>query len=444
MQAPGAARRYKRNPGQARARAELLTKPYRYCLIYGGSRSGKTFELTGSVVERALNAPGSSHLIVRQEAISAKRAIVHDTFPDLMRLRWPNLKWKWNEKLGFIKLQNDSIIWIGGINDREAMERILGMEFSTIYINEASEVAYAAFPLLQTRLAAQAETVKGHILGQRMYVDLNPTVQQHWTYQLWHLGIDPETRLYIDRTQYGYITVNPEDNAENLSPEYLKALRSMSPDKRRRFYEGAYGADDPDALWRRTMIRRAPEPPEMSRIIVAIDPAISSEPGSDETGIVVAGLGFDGIAYILEDLSGKYRPEDWSKVAVGAYDGWQADRIIAEKNQGGAMVESTIRTVRADVPFRAVTATRSKQTRAEPAAALYERGKVLHVGEFVQLEDQMCAFKPDIDRKRAGYSPDRVDALVWALTDLFPGIVRRKKEAVARAIPTFSAFGRAA
>lgn len=181
--------------------------------------------------------------------------------------------------------------------------------------------------------------------------------------------------------------------------------------------------DVPNALWQRDQIDklRVRRPPcEMRRIVVAIDPAAKSEEGSDETGIIVAGLGTDNHGYVLEDLSGRYQPLGWAKQAIDAFRTHKADRIIAEVNNGGEMVEATLRSVERSVPFKAVTATRGKVIRAEPIAAYYEQGKVHHVGSFPQLEDQLCEMTLDFDRKAAGYSPDRLDANVWALTELMP------------------------
>jgi phage terminase large subunit-like protein len=412
---------YRRNPGQQRIR-KLLTDGKRYCLVYGGSRSGKTFEVLGTVAERALLAPGSKHLVVRQEATAARRALVKGTWPEMIAARFPDARTKFNGEYGYFEMPNGSSVWVGGLNDEKAMERILGNEYSTIYVNEASEITYGAMLLLRTRLAAMATTIKGEPLSQRMYVDLNPTVRQHWTYQLWMANTDPVERTSIDGSQYGAVMVNPEDNAENLSDEYLADLRSLPPAQRRRFYDGQYGADMPDALWRREIIRRVDRAPDLARIVVAVDPAVSNAPGSDETGIVVAGVDSAGVAYVLDDLSGKYDPIHWARAAVSAFDIHNADLVIGETNQGGDLVENNLRTVRANIPFKAVTATRGKIVRAEPMASLYERGKVMHVGEFPALEDQMCSFRTDTDRKKQGFSPDRVDALVWALTNLFPDI----------------------
>lgn len=412
---------YQRNPGQERVR-QLFTSGKRFCLVYGGSRSGKTFEIVGTIMERALLSPGSRHLIVRQEGTSAKRAIVKGTLPEMMDLRFPGVPYEWKELYGYVELPNGSQVWVGGLNDDRALEKILGNEYATIYINEASEVRYQAMTLLRSRLAQTCKTVKGAPLSQRFYVDLNPTTRQHWTYRMWIDGVEPESQTAVDPDQYGHVVVNPMDNAANLSQDYLLDLRELPPHARKRFFEGAYVEDVPEALWRRSSIKRVQHLPKMQRIVVAVDPAVTNTPGSDETGIVAAGVDYAGNGYVLEDGSGRYRAEEWARMALAIFDSLNADRIVAEANQGGDLVENTIRALRSHVPYRAVHAVRNKLTRAEPVAALYERGKIYHVGEMPELEDQMCSFTTGFDRKAQGYSPDRVDALVWAFTELFPSL----------------------
>jgi phage terminase large subunit-like protein len=182
--------------------------------------------------------------------------------------------------------------------------------------------------------------------------------------------------------------------------------------------------DVPGALWNHAMIEaaRIGIEPDLDRLVIAIDPAATSGGQSDETGIVIVGkaTGADGRAhgYVLTDLSGRYTPPEWAKVALTAWRTHGADRIVAEVNNGGEMVEATLRVVDPNVAFTAVRAARGKVARAEPVAALYEQGRVHHVGAFPLLEDQMCAFTSDFDRSAAGYSPDRVDALVWGLSEL--------------------------
>jgi predicted phage terminase large subunit-like protein len=232
------------------------------------------------------------------------------------------------------------------------------------------------------------------------------------------------------------------ENSANLAPAFFSQIVNRYEGTRlgRQELLAEVLMDVPGALWSLETIDKArrDRAPELRRIVVAIDPAVSSHEGSDETGIVVAGVDEHGHGWVLEDLSGRYAPHEWARAAIEAYNRHNADRIVAEVNQGGAMVESTMRTIDANVPFTAVHASRGKYVRAEPIAALYEQGRVHHVGNFPQLEDQMTSFVPDIDRTRMG-SPDRVDALVWALTDLvverqpYEGLMRYYEQQIAAA-----------
>src|SRR4029077_20843559 len=179
--------------------------------------------------------------------------------------------------------------------------------------------------------------------------------------------------------------------------------------------------DMPGALWTHALIdaARVTAHPDLVRIVVAIDPAATSGEHADETGIVVAGRDAAGHGYVLADASGHHPPVEWARIALAAYHAQHADRIVAEVNNGGEMVAAMLRLTDPNVPFTALHAAHGKVARAEPVAALYEQGRVHHLGAFAPLEDQMCAFSADFDRDIAGYSPDRADALVWALTELF-------------------------
>ncbi len=211
------------------------------------------------------------------------------------------------------------------------------------------------------------------------------------------------------------------DNSENLSGVYFKEVIAPRMGTRlgRQEIDGEILSDVQNALWSREMFdqRRTTRGalPDMQRVVVAIDPS----GGGDEIGIIVAGKGIDGRGYILADLTCNLSPSGWGRRAVDAYNRFDADLIVAEKNFGGDMVEATIRAVDDKVPYKAVTASRGKVVRAEPVAALYEQGRISHVGEFNELEDQACLMST------TGYtgegSPDRVDAKVWALTELMLG-----------------------
>lgn len=211
------------------------------------------------------------------------------------------------------------------------------------------------------------------------------------------------------------------ENERNLAPVFLSSIvgKYQGTRRGRQELEGELLDEVEGALVTRAMIdqARTTEAPERLRIVVAIDPAVTSGEEADETGIAVAARGPDGHGYVLADLACHETPHGWATRAVSAYHARKADRMIAERNNGGEMVEATIRQVDRTVSLRTVSATRGKHVRFEPIAALYEQGRIHHVGHFPTLEDQLCSFTSE------GYagdrSPDRADALVWALSELF-------------------------
>ena len=229
----------------------------------------------------------------------------------------------------------------------------------------------------------------------------------------------PLIKQLIDRKDTFVTTGNTFENEANLAPSALKMLKER--------YEGtALGRqelyaeilEDLDgALWNNRLIEEArlSEDTErtLQKVIVAIDPAVTAKDDSDETGIVVVGKDFNNEYYVLEDLSGKHSADKWGRIAINAYYEWEADRIVAEVNNGGDLVERLLRNIDPNVPYRSVHATRGKLVRAEPIAALYEQRRVHHMGMYPELEAQMCTYTGDTK-----ISPDRLDALVWGLTEL--------------------------
>jgi phage terminase large subunit-like protein len=210
------------------------------------------------------------------------------------------------------------------------------------------------------------------------------------------------------------------ENAANLAPEFFGQITKKYENTRlgRQELLGELLTDTPGALWTHDQIEelRRDAAPVLQRIVVAIDPSGTEE--GDETGILAAGVDTAGNGWVLYDASGQYPPTVWAQKAVELYHQLGADRIVAETNYGGGMVEATIRAIDPNVSYRAVSASRGKVTRAEPIAALFEQKRVFLVGSLPALEDQMCSFTSNFDRRTAGFSPGRVDALVWALTDL--------------------------
>ena len=231
-------------------------------------------------------------------------------------------------------------------------------------------------------------------------------------------------RTLVARTDVHVTRGSTYENRGNLAPSFFQEIVAR--------YEGtrlgrqelhAEILDDVDgALWNRDLIEaaRVTSLPDMVRIVVAIAPAVSSKETSAETGIVACGVGEDGHGYVLEDRSTRGTPNEWASEAIASFHRLKADRIVAEANQGGDMIRHTLDTVERGVPIRLVHASRGKRVRAEPIAALYEQGRVHHVGMFADLEDQLCSWVPD-----RSPSPDRLDALVWALTELVVDGARR-------------------
>jgi phage terminase large subunit-like protein len=211
------------------------------------------------------------------------------------------------------------------------------------------------------------------------------------------------------------------DNAANLAPTFMSEMmrRYAGTTLGRQELLGELVEDEAASLWRRDWIERArvARAPELGPVVVAVDPPVTATAASDACGIVVAGIGPDGRAYVVADRTVQGRePTQWARAAIAAYKDFMADRIVAEVNQGGDLVVGVLRQVDRAVPVRTVRATRGKWLRAEPVAALYAEGRVAHVGVHEALEDQMCLF--GADGLVRGRSPDRLDALVWALTDL--------------------------
>ncbi|KKG71003.1 ATP-binding protein [Methanosarcina mazei] len=210
---------------------------------------------------------------------------------------------------------------------------------------------------------------------------------------------------------------NTLDNAANLNPLFLERMQLKYQGTRlgRQELNGELLADNPDALWKRSDIdnNRVKEIPQLVYVVVGVDPAATSKAGSDDTGIIAAGKDGNGQYYVLGDYTLHDTPQKWGEAAITSYNKHKANLIIGETNNGGEMVENTIKQINSQIPFRAVHASRGKATRAEPVSALYEQGKVKHFGTFPELEDQLCEWVPGAEK-----SPDRLDALVWAISFL--------------------------
>lgn len=363
--------------------------------------------------------------------------VVRQTLPVVQKFCFPGEPMEYNKTEGVLVMANGAEVWFDGLDEKDRVEKILGTEFVTIFFNEASQIPYSTYQMVRLRcmqVVEEAYSGGTRVQSQRVYVDENPPSKGHYTYKLFIDLKDPDTgRALSDPGQYRSLQLNPADNAANLSEESLAELMNAGPRLRKRFYDGEFAETAENALWRDEGIDRFrlvnDNPPEYQRIVIGVDPSGAGDEENahnDAIGIIVAALGTDGHAYVIEDLTLRAGPAAWGKVIAAAFERHGADRVIGETNYGGAMVQHVIRTARANTPYTGVTATRGKVVRAEPISALYEQGKVHHVGYFPQLEDELCSFTT------TGYqgenSPNRADALVWAITDLFPAMTKAPKE----------------
>jgi PBSX family phage terminase large subunit len=376
---------------------------WRYCLLTGGRGSGKSWHVALFLLNLTYEE-GHTILYTRYTLTAAHISIIPEFIDKIELLN------KADDfditKTEITNTKTGSRILFRGIktssgNQTANLKSIQGV--TTFILDEAEElVDESIFDTIDLSIRAMNQP-------NRVVLLMNPSHRGHWVYKRFIDKTDPTCRL-IHTTYLG--------NRSNLSQSFLDQAARMRGANLHRYnhiFLGHWIDDAEGLLWTRSIIDRCriEQRPELKRVVVAIDPAATANKNSDETGIVVAGRDMAGNGYILDDLSGKYSPNEWGKVAVSAARTYGADCIVAEVNQGGDMVENVIRQIARDIRYNAVRATKGKAVRAEPVFSLYEQGKVWHVGNHPILELQMVTFNPD-----SGDSPDRVDALVWGLTEL--------------------------
>lgn len=365
-----------------------------YWLLMAGRGAGKTFA-GAHYVDAYLRAHPGYRVGIIAPTLGDARSICVEGETGLLAMN-PSIQF--NRSWGELRWPNGSRGQLFGAYTPEDVERLRGPQHHLVWGEELAAWRQLDGIWDMMRLGLR--------LGERPHAVLTTTPRPKK--RLKALMADPKTRISRAHT---------DDN-----PHLAEAVRVELYEKygRTRLGRQELAAelleDVPGALWTQARIEilRVQKAPDFSRVVVAVDPATTSGEDSDETGIVVAGKGVDGHGYVLADLTCRLSPDGWARRAVNAYHEFRADRIVAEVNNGGDMVERTIRTVDRHVSYKAVHATRGKRVRAEPVAALDEQGKVHHVGVFPELEDQMCSFVPD----SYDDSPDRMDARVWAVTEL--------------------------
>ncbi len=382
----------------------------RYKGAYGGRGSGKSHFFAELAVERCLERPGYRIVCVREVQKSLRESVkllVEDKIGTL------GVSSMFDVKHDSITTPGGGLIVFNGMQDHTA-ESVKSLEgFDVGYVEEAQTLTQRSLEFLRPTIRKD---------GSELWFSWNPRAAS-----------DPVDAFLRGETLPPGAVVVRSNYADNpFFPEVLEEERAFDEkhtrDRYGHIWLGEYEPAAIGAIWTRITLHqgRVDEVPAMERIVVAVDPAVSSEVGSNEHGIVVAGIGSDGRGYTLDDVTTRGGPQQWADRAIAAYDRYEADAVVIEINQGGDMVKHTLQAARPGLPVIEVRATKGKHVRAEPIAALYTMGRISHVGAFPELEDQMCLMTAGGFEGEG--SPDRVDALVWAYTELFPNIIRRVPE----------------
>jgi PBSX family phage terminase large subunit len=379
----------------------------RYFLVTGSRGSGKSYTVNLFLLNLTYEK-GHVILFTRFTLVSAFISIIPE-FIEKIELLGKEKDFEITQSEIINKLTGSKILFRGiktssGINTAN-LKSISGV--TTFVIEEAEElVDEDVFDRIDL-------SVREKSLPNRVIMIMNPSFKSHWIYNRF---VKKQNSDYCTNIHTTYL-----DNKENLSESFLKQAEVSKEQNFHRYEHIFLGKwlDDADGLlWDRKIIDRCrmTSAPDLDRIVIGVDPAGTAHSESDETGIIVCGIDKNKNGYVLEDLSGKYTPNQWAKLSIQAFKNWSASCIVAEKNMGHDLVQAVLRSEKFDGRIKLVTATKGKYIRAEPVYSLYEQGKIFHIGQFPLLESQMITFDPD-----KGKSPDRVDALVWAFTELMLG-----------------------
>lgn len=377
---------------QARPETQIPAADAPIWVYQAGRGTGKTRAATEAASEHCRTFPGARVALVGRSFSDGRDVLVEGAGSGLLAILPKSVVQSWNRSQGVLRLVNGSQLSVYA--DTEP-DRLRGPQFSMALCDElASWTGREAWDTLL--LACR--------LGPRPQVVVTTTPRNTPLFR--ELVADPRVKVVRESTWV---------NLGNLAPSFRDSIlaRYAGTTLGRQEIEAELLLDVEGALWTVENLdehRAVAAPADLLRVVVGVDPAGG---GKDETGIVVAGRGTDGHGYVLADRSGRYHPEDWARRAVAAYHEFKADKIVAERNFGGEMVEHTLATVDPTVPVRMVTASRGKAVRAEPIASMYEQCRVHHVGRLAELEQQLTTWTVE-----SSDSPDRLDALVWALTDV--------------------------
>lgn len=395
-----------------------FSPPVRYYIVTGGRGSGKSFAISTAVMADQAEADYNI-LYLRQTLVSAEVSIIPEFYEKAEMMGFGDILKKSNTSM--LNRVTGWRVFFKGIqtSSRDNIAQLKSVKrVGLALVDEAQELTNEeAFDRIDLSLRDKG-------VRNRIVLSLNPTAKSHWIYRRFFKAREVAEDFNGIRGDACYIHTTYHDNAQNLDGDFLRLAeecRETNPEKYRNVFLGLWKGDKEGALWNESMVssfRVASAPASLDRVVVGVDPAVTSADTSDETGIVVVGakrIQGQRHYYVLADRSMRSSPNSWAGAAVNAFEEFEADRVVAEVNNGGDLVESLVQGAAGKrIPYRAVRASRGKITRAEPVAALYERGLVHHVGTFPVLEDQMRNYCGRDTEK----SPDRMDALVWALTEL--------------------------
>jgi len=388
---------------------ELINGPQSNTAAWGGSGSAKSFFFMYAMMVRAMRFK-SMHCICRDLQVDVRQKVAISMWPEVMDICFPGM-WDvrdMNKSDWFYTFPNTgSIVWFYGL-DKD--DKILGPSYSTMLFEECSQMDWESVEDAHSRIRQK------NGLTNRAWYTFNPPKKSHWTYKVFILKQNPVEKKPLEHPDdWASIKMNPRDNLENLGEGYIKRLEGMSKRKRKRFLDGEFAEDDEGLLFEpswidRHRVSKADMPDEFDRVAIGVDPAVSTNRRSDLTGIICVGLK-DGHCYVLEDCTGKHTAKQWSDKVRYLWDKWQATAVVGERNRGGDLVKENIVRNNPYLWVEEVTATKGKFTRAEPVAALYERGLVHHTEGLDELEDELCEYNPDSLKR----SPNRLDGTAWAI-----------------------------
>ena len=391
----------------------------RYVVMTGGRGSGKSFALSAAMATRAQMAAGWKILYTRYTITSAADSIIPE-FTEKVELMGLSDGFALTQK-DITHTSTGSELLFRGIKTSSGNQtaKLKSLQGVNVWVLDEAEELDDEDTFDTIDLSAR-DGRHQNLVG----LCLNPSHKKHWMYRRFFVdcGVAPGFNGVAGDVLYIHTTY--EDNRRNLPASYCAIadrLKTTNRIKWDHIWAGAWLDETAGALWTWNMIndyRVAPDDvPEFERVVIPIDPAVPATAKSDETGIVPAARGIDGHYYVLADVSLRATPLGWAKQASKQYRKYEADRVIGEVNNGGDLVENTLRQVDREIPYKAVRASRGKIVRAEPVAALYEQGLVHHVGTFTDMETEMMTFTGAANDA----SPNRMDALVWGLAELSAG-----------------------